>query len=518
MPGDSRVVDQFPDAPAGADQLVDGGLDTNQPCDPAMAGTGIPVLGPVPSFHAVIGEPRPVLRQLTQQGLTHYPDLSVSLRQVPGGWQTYLSALSSTYRLTGSKLATLTLSPTTPVLTKSGVITDPHHGYAGASTVIACGGQLVMFYHAENHHLPAQALSRYSCAGTPYLATMNRAISKDNGQSFVPLLPSTFLSSSTSSVYIAPKCAYGAGGGSLVAIGDFLYLYYFDWNDPQSGLHVARSCRSDCGAVGSWRKYFNGSFASEASSGALDKPAGPSKVLIPAAGSDFDSFVTVSRNSYLNAYLMVSATRDGFRIRVSADGINWGAYLMLLKHLDQRRTLYPTVFDASTYSRDVTGRRLLLIYARETADNGLQASHRAFAADIELCKAGDSPSGVVKGELALARYRRSSAPVDHWTTTGVAPGYTLEDVHGYIAANSIPGTLPLHSCLVGGKDHMLSTNSTCEGAEMLQIVGYIYADSSNRTALYRCRYLTGEGHVDHFTSTDPACEGKTIDGVLGYME
>jgi hypothetical protein len=351
---------------------------------------------------------------------------------------------------------------------------------------------------------------------------MGRAVSVDGGATFAHDDPAWFLSASAAATYSAGKCAYGAGGGSVFDPGGpYLYLYYFDWDAP-NGIYVARTCREGCGAPGTWRKLDDGDFSGEAAATGFLQPAGAATPVIPTSGGSFDAFPVVSWNSYLDAYLMVVATESGFALRASADGVSWGPRIALLQHLDAADDLipvyYPTVVDAVTWSRDVTGRQLKLIHATVSDDLGRRASHRAFVADVELTLAGDAPTATYD-RRTLLRYANPADPVDHWCTTNPSTGYPLEGTLGLVAAGSLPGTRPLYDCVLGGTDHLISLRSDCEGGVSLGILGYAWTTpGAGRHAIHRCWYTTPEATTDHLVSVDPACEGATAEGALGYVE
>jgi len=509
------------DAQIDPDGIVDvpEESDTEPPCDPSAPGTGIAVLGPVRDFTVTVGPPRPAFRALTDEGIRHYPDSAVTFIHDSSQWVVYIAAGRDTYRLTGLQIEELSLLPSAPVLSPTGDPADPHHGYAGSGTAMECGGGLVMFFHAENHAMPGTITG---CGAPAYYATMNRAMSADGGMTFVVDSPSAVVTSSHASAYRDPVCAYGAGGGSVTPMGEYLFMYYFDWNSPQYGLHLARACRNECGAPGSWRKYLEISFGSQAVGASFDEPSGDSTAIVRAEGGDFDAFVTVSRNTYLNAYLMVSATVSGFALRASQDGIAWGPRVELLDHLATpdvtMQVYYPSMFDGETFSRYETGRNLILVFARVTDDLGHQDTHRAYMADIELTVQGDTPTATF-GKLVLSRYHKASAPGDHWSTTGTAPGYSPEGAQCSLASNSIPDTHPLYECIADGYNHYLSQHPTCEGGTILGITGYAWSGTGpGRTALRRCYYITGPGTRDDFISTQEDCEGHTLVGIVGYVE
>ena len=217
-----------------------------------------------------------------------------------------------------------------------------------------------------------------------------------------------------------------------------------------------------------------------------------------------------------------SATHNAIALRVSADGVNWGPRVLVIKntaaHDATMRVLYPTVLDAATWSRHTTGRNLKLIYGLEANASGAKAPHRAYIADVQLSKAGQAKT-VGYDRVKLVRWYKPAGPVDHWCTTKPAPGYQSEGGLGKLATNAIPGTKPLYDCLHSGKNHMVSGASSCEGGVSLGVMGYGWnTPGPGRHALYRCWMSSPEGGVNHFISTSATCEGQKSEGIIAYAE
>jgi hypothetical protein len=83
----------------------------------------------------------------------------------------------------------------------------------------------------------------------------------------------------------------GEGDHSVFQLGDFLYLFFIEWDGPEA-IHggttagVARSAVADAGRPGTWRKYYKGAFAEPGVGGhsdSVDIP-GTSIVPVPAVG------------------------------------------------------------------------------------------------------------------------------------------------------------------------------------------------------------------------------------------
>ncbi len=485
-------------------------------CDPTAPGTGLTTTS-TPSFSVAVSAPTLAFPSISNSGLTHYPDGAVSFLGGGGSWEAYFAATSKTYRLTGSSPTSMNLNPGSPVIAPTGNASTPHHAYAGATSVFDCGGARTAFFHAEFHQIPVAPQPNQA---PPYHATMCRATG--GAASLTVDNPQWVLTSGGAAAY-GKKIAYGAGAGSIFDPGgDYLYMYYFDW-DSSVGLNLARACRSTCGAPGSWRKWTGTGFSSDALGTNFLSTSGPSTSILPVGPGAFDAFTVVSFNTYLGAYLMASATESGIVLRASGDGINWGPRVWAVKDtkaLDvTMRALYPSVFDAGTWSRNETGRHLKLIYGFEATTSGTHASHRAWIVDIELTAAGAAKTAAYD-RVTLTRYYHPANPFDHWCTTGPAPGYQVEGSLGKLASNSLPGTRPLFNCVLGGNNHMVSGHSNCEGGTNLGIMGYIWSTpGAGKHPIHRCWMVNGgTGVPDHFVSVDPNCEGQFNEGVLGWVE
>ena len=513
---DSKVTNEA-EAPEDSPSIDSGDSEEDTvltPCDPEAPGVGLPLVSS-PEFTVAVQEGAPFLTDLVAQDILFFPDGALSFLYSDGLWEVFLPVGNQTMTLSGSSPEAMSLQNSTPVLEPSGMPSDPYEGYVGANTVLECNDKRVAFFHAEYHQIGVPPLPD---APPPYHATMGRATAPIDSTEFTYDTPSWFLSASDVANYNPNKLAYGAGGGSIFDGGDFYFLYYYDWDGDQ-GLHVARACSDTCGEGSTWRKWTGAGFDSPAFSEDFLMPSGPSSVIVPATATGFDAFNVVSYNTYLDSYLMVSATEEGISLRNSSNGIDWGERVQVLEHISSAdasmRILYPSVFDAETWSRDQTGRNLRLIYGLEMTASGELGSHRAWSAEIELTKASDQ-SIVTTHHKVLKRYI-SADMTDHWTTTATAPsGYTLEVQQGKVSANSIPDTMPIFDCVLNG-NHLSSLYSSCEGGSSNGIMGYIWeTGGNNRIPLYRC-ILANSAGVDHFLSVDSQCEGQQVEGLFGYV-
>ncbi len=486
-------------------------------CSPESAGTGL-AQAASPSFHVAVESPAPLLTDLKGKGFLFYPDGNLTVLSGPEGLEVFLPVGTQTMRLVGPTLSALVVSPLESVLAPTGDINTPHQGYAGTNTVLDCDGSRYAFFHGENHAITG--LPTPPGNPPPYHATMNRATAPAATTDFQVDASPSILSSAGAPSYSLPKIAYGAGGGTVFnPEGDYLYLYYFDWDGTQ-GVHVARACKAECGAAGSWRKWTGSGFTSPAMPEQLLAPSGPSQVLVPVSPAAFDAFNSVSFNTYLNAYLMVSATESGIAMRTSADGLQWSARIPVLEFAEAEDAtlaqLYPTLLDVETLSRDTTGRVVQLVYGWQADDLGQLAPHTAWSAKLELVLPEDAQ--LTGADLLPLVRHYNAATGDHWVTTkGAGAGYAVEAVLGQMPANSIEGTHPVYDCDLGG-NHLASRFTTCEGGASAGLMGFAWSTPApDRKPIYRCFTAQGEA-LNHFLSLDPACEGTSVEGLMGYVK
>ncbi len=107
----------------------------------------------------------------------------------------------------------------------------------------------------------------------------------------------------------------------------------------------------------------------------------------------------------------------------------------------------------------------------------------------------------------------------HETTSGwISPdgGFRPQLTLGHIYANPLQGaTVPLYGCKGGQTEYFVSLDPACEGQRILGKDGYVYAKPVSGMSLvpiYRC-----SSGKDHFVSTSSSCGGKSMDEFLGYL-
>jgi hypothetical protein len=107
---------------------------------------------------------------------------------------------------------------------------------------------------------------------------------------------------------------------------------------------------------------------------------------------------------------------------------------------------------------------------------------------------------------------------DHASGSGtLQAGYRMEFILGNLATAPEPGTQLIYNCLMGGWDHVPSTDPGCEGQQTLGRLGYLWTTpppGQTTRPVYRC-VIPSSG--DHFISHNSDCESSTREGLLGYV-
>jgi hypothetical protein len=295
-----------------------------------------------------------------QWGLYHTPDGHISYYRTDNAYQIWLTSTGGAHHFTSSDFdelipANIEAGKSIPAFTESGEGFD--RDYAGPGSVVRAsnGKDLLMFYHGE-----------YQWDEGGYYATIGLARSSDEGQTWERL--GAIIAGRLPKPDPPPwPGAFGAGGPcALVDEGDgFIYIYYLDWGAPlfpESDIHLARSPISSDGAPGSWQKYFRGKF---------DEPGidGNSEPVIrgPSSTGFWAGFPSVSFNVFLDAYLAVFVSADGFYYSTSWDRINWtvGKKLLTRNETPDRGEpwhLYPSLLSPSQPTDSTTDETGYLYY------------------------------------------------------------------------------------------------------------------------------------------------------------
>ena len=245
--------------------------------------------------------------------------------------------------------------------------------YAAPGSVIpGRNNQLLMLYHGEYH---PQTPNHF-----PFNSGIGLAISGDGGASWQK--KGQILKGKNDQP--ATDRVYGAGQPCAIIKGDYVYMYYIDWNGQEpDALHLARSpIDADC-APNSWEKFNNGKFENTGMNG----PSTP--VILPSERAGYAALPGVSWNSYLNKFLAVIESKDGFYITTSTDGIDWAKSKKLLglktanndPKTGETWNSYPTLLSSDKSSDRETGKDMILIYSEGLWNSG---PHRMMKRPISM--------------------------------------------------------------------------------------------------------------------------------------
>jgi hypothetical protein len=294
--------------------------------------------------------------------------------------EVYVTAVNRSYRFTGKSLDHLTADPAHAVFGPSGRRFD--RDYAGISSVIQLGTSArsrLAFYHAE-----------VDCADGAKIASVGLAISNDQGYHW-PLR-----SLLTHGQHQSHDCQHansgsftGAGQPSALIWNGFVWVFYTDWNPPQDdAIHVARARIKQARNPGAYTTYYRPT-QGKVSWQPVQGSSSTAVLSRPSVDDHYAAEVSVSYNTYLNRFLAIVHTAQGFRMATSTDLLSWSWLIpcpALPSQAEDRLFRYPTLVDADTGihngSADMTGKTNFLYYA---ANVGTATRHymvrRWFALD-----------------------------------------------------------------------------------------------------------------------------------------
>ena len=293
-----------------------------------------PDVAPLGRIVASLGK-REVILESGRYGLKYFPDECLAFVQTKPQVRLLMAADKSTFLLAGRDMKSLGLRGE---VLKPGRPGSFDNGYAGIGGVVRDlrTGQLVAFYHAEDHEgmrpIPGGIPGFYCCVAL--------AVSADNGTIFHKLGPII-----TSSLPKNVKGGSDQGCGDMCAVGTadhrYVYVYYCDHSRIDNrGVQICMSrCPvEDAGRTDGWRKYYHGAFA-EPGLGGKDTPV----MSAQAMGADA-IFPQVAFVPELRRYVMVfsiiayqelgpntPARQSGIYIAHSRDGIHWSQPTQLLR-------------------------------------------------------------------------------------------------------------------------------------------------------------------------------------------
>lgn len=310
--------------------------------------------------------------------LKYVPDGHISKIEKNGNTTLFISAHDKSYLMQGRTLKDMVLLTGTDGLPKpilkpelSGFDKD----YAGFGQVIENPKthDLIGIYHTEVRVNPDASDSQ--------LTSIALALSKDKGftwQKMGRIITGQNIASVGTSVS-------GAGQPSGILVGDYIYLYFSDWNRLMAdSIHLARAPLGQNGMPGTWEKYTGQGFRQVGLGGESTPVLWPfewdKKIYYTANPS-------VSFNEYLKKYLAIFETNIGFFAAVSTDGILWGSYKMIFefpadttipKNIGDIWHSYPTLLSENTGTDMITGKTGYLYYSRGIFGQDHQLVRRSF--------------------------------------------------------------------------------------------------------------------------------------------
>ncbi len=316
--------------------------------------------------------------KIFMSGLKYVPDGHISKIEKDEQIRLFISAHDKSYMMFGSSLDKVIILKDSfnlpqPILTPGEVGFDKD--YAGFGQVIENPKtlELMGIYHTEIRINPDASDSQ--------LTSIALSISKDGGYTWKKIgkivegqnltAPGTIVS--------------GAGQPSGVIIGDYIYLYYSDWNRlmPDS-IHLARSPIASNGMPNTWEKFTDDGFKNVGAGGKSIPVIAPFKF---EKTIYYTANPSISYNIYLKKYLAIFETNIGFFMATSTDGIEWGSYELIYEFpADTTKPKkngdiwysYPTYISENTPSDMVTAKEGYLYFGRGVFGEDHQLVRRKF--------------------------------------------------------------------------------------------------------------------------------------------
>ena len=349
----------------------------------------------------------------------HFPDAPVGSLSFKGRTRFYLGSSShdgNSYQAIRVRRGSWKIE-TKPTLHNSRVDNPAFDDQVWLYDVLKDGRQLRGWYHAEeyrDHGSSPLIPPVLSDPGAVYTSNWSIGYAEStDGKKFIRGGRAWTCSANTAHprnqviTSLSPSLLYksrgeaGAGTPRVFPLGDYYYMYYTDLAgcdlDVDStddivghvkdsvGLHVARASIQSGGGPGTWLKWYappgssTGSF-SEPGLGGLSTPVVPDNMT-----DGYASTPSVSWNTHLERYLMVTLGRGGIYMRASIglgeNGIAWGQPQLLMGGPDPSQfhggipdedewIAYPTLMAPSGEIRE-TGRKCQVLWVLKQAGEPL---------------------------------------------------------------------------------------------------------------------------------------------------
>jgi hypothetical protein len=314
---------------------------------PASTGTSS-----LDAIQLTTGEPK-VLFQPTDQ-IQYFPDEAIAvLRRRP--FEALITVSKSTWLFQGPSIEEM--SPVSEVLTPGGP-GDFDNGYVGVGGVIERRGEILAFYHAEDHEQMGKI--SYNDVHSFY-ASIGLAVSNDGGRSFVKR---GRILTSRSSKQPGGAEAQGIGDVSVCLSKDRSHVlaYFSDWTDMKAQgtqISLARAKVGSADNPKAWKKWHNDNFT-EPGLGGSSTPVIDVRPQGGDAHAPHVQYLT-SIGCYVATYCVLSYAdfeshkpdNSGIAVAFSVDGIRWPRrelvyHAMTVPRPGDRITIHPTIIIEKT--------------------------------------------------------------------------------------------------------------------------------------------------------------------------
>jgi hypothetical protein len=202
--------------------------------------------------------------------------------------------------------------------------TNFNSDYAGANTIFTAtnGADLLMIYHGETRSFGTNPPNAHA----PFFAEVGLARSTNGGVSWTN--EGAIISGSDSKPDVNPTTdVNGTPEPSAIIASNYIYVFYPFFPTSTNGhspgppaIQVARAPVSSDGAPTNWFKYYSNSFGLQPGLGGFGSQIVPT---VCACSSPRQPWVAYS--TYLNAYVMVYVSYEGWFFSTSTDLVNWTA-------------------------------------------------------------------------------------------------------------------------------------------------------------------------------------------------
>jgi hypothetical protein len=266
--------------------------------------------------------------------------------------------------LDGTHTAIPSLRPGAQQPSPDGSLFDYDYAAGGPMYWDATTSSLIQIYHGEYdfHNNPADF---YTSLGMAVSSDMGRTFRK-LGLAIQPALPPSL------------GVPVPSSSGSLVQIGDYLYLYYSDISADGScdGIDTGRTpcvalarspvtevaLAAEAGRAAEWTKFYRGSFSQSGIGGKFSP-------LFTTPANVWPRWPMVAFDDYTKSYFMAyEAGTFGLALRESANGMDWGPAEFIVRAAPGEYINYPSIIGIDGQPNS-PGQTFVVAYLSSTSDD-----------------------------------------------------------------------------------------------------------------------------------------------------